>query len=137
MKSGDSDHRLMMIARFGLDYRTRQNMRRTAPMQIDRERLATVMFDCDDSQSGDCIGDLIDMKWDSLAVCRTAVSAVLADIEAQGFVVVPREPTEAMVRSGGAAFDYPSLYMGGSSETGKRKARSIWSAMIDAGMGEG
>lgn len=93
-------------------------------MQIDRERLVLV-----------CAGALTGSAASAKLIDRRAVDAILADIEAQGFVVVPREPTEAMVRSGGAAFDHPSLYMGGSSETGKRKARAIWSAMIGAGKG--
>jgi len=58
--------------------------------------------------------------------------AALAAIEAAGFMVVPVEPTEAMVHQGGSAFDHPSLYMGGPSHTGKRKADAIYRAMIAA-----
>jgi len=104
-------------------------------MQIDQEKLARALQQSWDDGMAIAMAlppiDFTEMEGEYLT------DAILADIEAQGFVVVPREPTEMMVRSGGAAFDHPSLYMGGSSETGKRKAKSIWSAMIDAGKGEG
>lgn len=58
-------------------------------MPIDRERLARV---CAKALTG---GSLSSPK----SIDHAAVTAVLADIAAQGFVIVPREPTEAMVEA--------------------------------------
>lgn len=49
-----------------------------------------------------------------------------------GYVVVPLEPTEAMVHYGGCAFDHPSVYMGGPSQHGQKAVRRIWRAMTHA-----
>lgn len=43
-----------------------------------------------------------------------------------------REPDEAMLRSGGSAFDHPSVYMGGPSSAALRTVPKIWQAMLDA-----
>jgi len=56
--------------------------------------------------------------------------AVLAALEGEGLVVVPREPSKAMVHAGGAAHDYPSVYMGGPSHNGRRVAKRVWETMI-------
>lgn len=43
-----------------------------------------------------------------------------------------REPSETQLRAGGAALDYPSVYMGGASENGKRRACRVYYSMIDS-----
>lgn len=58
-------------------------------MQIDRERLAHVLAK---ALTG---GGLSRPK----SIDHTAIIKVLADIEAQGFVIVPREPAEAMIEA--------------------------------------
>lgn len=50
----------------------------------------------------------------------------------QGFALVPVEPTEAMLRAGGSACDYPSTYMGGPSRQGQKTAEHAYRAMIRA-----
>jgi hypothetical protein len=63
---------------------------------------------------------------------QAAIAAYLAQREADGFVMVPVEATEKMIHQGGSSFDHPSLYMGGPSHTGRRKADAIYRAMIAA-----
>jgi len=45
------------------------------------------------------------------------------------YVLVPREPTEAMRRAGGPMFD-ANVYMGGATQRAKDKAAQCYSAMI-------
>lgn len=111
-------------------------------MQIDRKRLAHAVYDADDPISGDPIGALIDSdKPDD--VCAIVVSTILADIEAQGFVVVPREPTLDMLQAGRDAVLRTRRYgvSGMSIEAQIRnecvREAAAWSAMIDAGKGGG
>ena len=61
-----------------------------------------------------------------------AAQAALDALAEMGLVVVPSEPTEAMLWHGASAFDHPSLYMGGPSQAGRRKSEAIYSAMIAA-----
>lgn len=49
---------------------------------------------------------------------------------ARAAIAAMREPTEAMLRGGGAWFD-PNPYMGGASQRGKDKARQTFATMID------
>ena len=104
-------------------------------MQIDRERLAHVLAK---ALTG---GGLSRPK----SIDHTAIIKVLADIEAQGFVIVPREPAEAMIE---AACRTHCDYFGGVGwwDTGliadtKPKAieamQAAYAAMSDAGKGEG
>lgn len=47
-----------------------------------------------------------------------------------GWMLVPIEPTEAMVYAGASSHDYPSVFMGGPSEQGKRMSKRIYKAML-------
>lgn len=77
-------------------------------MQIDRERLAQVL----DEPSA----------W--------TIESILADIEAQGFVIVPREPTEAMVDR----FVSRALCVSIHGDGGwSNYAMEQWKTMIEAG----
>lgn len=57
---------------------------------------------------------------------------ILAALSAEGMVVVPVEPSEAMLHAGSASYDHPSVYMGGPSEGGKRLSARIYRAMLKA-----
>lgn len=78
-------------------------------MQIDRERLKRGLTRTLRHHG-------VEMHPDDI---RGLVQDVLTDIEAQCFVIVPREPTEAMVEA--------VIY--------ETNIRDIWSAMIDAAKG--
>lgn len=101
-------------------------------MQINRERLVLV-----------CAGALTGSAASAKLIDRRAVDAILADIEAQGFVVVPREPTLDMLQAGRDAVLRTRRYgvSGMSIEAQIRnecvREAAAWSAMIDAGKGEG
>lgn len=88
----------------------------TPTMQIDRERLARV---CAKALTG---GSLSSPK----SIDHAAVTAVLADIAAQGFVIVPREPTEAMQDAGLEA----------GCRFGKKAMIDIYTRMISASASE-
>lgn len=107
-------------------------------MQIDRERLVLV-----------CAGALTGSAASAKLIDRRAVDAILADIEAQGFVVVPREKlarirssmTLLLNNSQGCALnhygdDAATLGLPGWLED-CRKDVLDFTAMIDAGKGEG
>lgn len=49
---------------------------------------------------------------------------------ARAVIETMKEPTEAMRRFGGSAFD-ANVYMGGASQRGKDKADNLWRGMID------
>lgn len=70
------------------------------------------------------------------AAHRRKASAALTALEAKGLVVVPREPTDGMLHDGSSAYDYPSVYMGGPSEGGKRLSARIYRAMLAAALPE-
>lgn len=87
-------------------------------MQIDRERLAHVLAK---ALTG---GGLSGPK----SIDHTAIVKVLSDIEAQGFAIVPHDPTEAMQEAGSRAI----------SDWMERKAEdavACWRAMVDAAEG--
>lgn len=90
-------------------------------MQIDRERLARAL----------CLansGPFIFMDERGKEAIRREVDWVLDDIAAQGFVIVPREPTEAMICAGIAErHDQPV------PEAWSMATENIWRAMIEAG----
>jgi len=97
-------------------------------MQIDREKLARALWM---ATTGESRAD----KYEILMPIyhrfyHRHITAILADIEAQGFVIVPREPTEAMI----IACINECGPIGGTclSET---DARDNWSTMIDAAKG--
>lgn len=48
------------------------------------------------------------------------------------WVLVPKAPTEAMTHAMAAALDFPSVYMGGPSTGSKRKAATVYAAMLAA-----
>lgn len=58
---------------------------------------------------------------------RRCVAAILTEIAAQGYVIVPREPTEAMWKAVREAWD--NSPDDGGIELGERRR---WSAMIEA-----
>ncbi|GLT02274.1 hypothetical protein GCM10007897_36800 [Sphingobium jiangsuense] len=87
-------------------------------MQIDRERLALV-----------CAGALTRSPASAKLIDRRAVDAILADIEAQGFVVVPREATEAMKDAW--------LRVKRPKPVGYGQMMMVLHATIDTGEGEG
>jgi hypothetical protein len=63
-----------------------------------------------------------------------AIAAALSStLEAPAdWVLVPREPTEAMLHAGGQARMYPSVHMSGPSAMAQREAYRIYRAMIAA-----
>ena len=67
-----------------------------------------------------------------METARAALAAHLSHLKDSGMVIVPVEPTEAMLSYGAASFDSPSVYMGGPSQNGRRKADRIYRAMISA-----
>lgn len=69
---------------------------------------------------------------DAYSQARAAIAAHAAFLSSKGLAVVPVEPTEAMKHDGSAAYDHPSVYMGGPSEGGKRLSARIWKAMLRA-----
>lgn len=111
-------------------------------MQIDREKLALAILNSDRVAGGlKPVGSREGIK-DSHGYLRN-VDDVLAEIEAQGFVVVPREPTLDMLQAGRDAVLRTRRYgvSGMSIEAQIRnecvREAAAWSAMIDAGKGEG
>lgn len=95
-------------------------------MRIDRERLALnipIALRLQGIDTDTRIGELADGE--RLAVVR----AVLGDIEAQGFAIVPHDPTEAMQEAGSRAI---SDWMERKAED----AAACWRAMIDAATAE-
>lgn len=68
----------------------------------------------------------------STADALRGANEALHALESAGIAVVPREPTEAMLDSGGSAIIRPSIYMGGTPPGAKRRARDVWSAMLAA-----
>ena len=50
----------------------------------------------------------------------------------EGFVVVPREPTDEVIHHMAASLDHPSVFMGGPSERSKRAAAQAYRAMLAA-----
>lgn len=88
-------------------------------MQIDRERLALIVACA-------AVGpEAVNPHHSD----KLAVDAILADIEAQGFVLVPKEPTLDMCADG--------MEPWGEAEDAHDAVTAIWSAMIDAAKGEG
>lgn len=63
-----------------------------------------------------------------------AIIAIIAALRAapEGFVLVPVEPTRGMVHGLASALDYPSVYMGGPSESSVRKAKRLYATIISA-----
>ncbi len=92
-------------------------------MQIDRERLARAL----------CLansGPFIFMDERGKAAVRREVDFVLDDIEAQGFVIVPREPTPEMVDR----FVSRALCVSIHGDGGwSNYAMEQWKTMIEAG----
>lgn len=60
-------------------------------------------------------------KWMSFDIAKELARAALTAIEAAGYVVVPREPTEAMLNAGYATNDYHEA-----------PPEKMWQAMIAA-----
>ena len=69
-------------------------------------------------------------------MARRAGYAEAALAEAQrvppGWKLVPVETTDAMIHQGAMSHDHPSVFMGGPSMEGKRRAKRIYSAMLAA-----
>lgn len=65
--------------------------------------------------------------------CLAIARAAFAEIDAAGFVIVPREPTEAMLNG---ARDWSVKEYGGVDRigVGKDGASGYWRAMIDAAL---
>lgn len=102
-------------------------------MQIDRERLALAILNSDRVAGGWPRIETRTHVLNSEGYLRN-VDDVLAEIEAQGFVVVPREPTEAMIdRFVSRALNVSVHGDGGWSNY----AREQWAAMLKAAEGEG
>ena len=91
-------------------------------MQIDRERLARV---CAKALTG---GSLSSPK----SIDHAAVTAVLADIAAQGFVIVPRQPSENMQLHGRDAISDRISRKDDDATIWAEDAAACWQAMIDA-----
>ena len=66
-----------------------------------------------------------------VTVLRQADAAIRA-IEAAGYAVVKKEPTEAMLRAACEAHDFPSVYMGGPRLLWAPTARRIYRSMLEA-----
>ncbi|GGG51386.1 hypothetical protein GCM10010964_43280 [Caldovatus sediminis] len=58
--------------------------------------------------------------------------AALAALEAYGAVVVPMEPTDDMIFSGGNAAQWPSIRMEGPHPASKATAKRVFTAMLAA-----
>ncbi len=71
-------------------------------------------------------GDYAGMPPGSKEQCDTATIAVLDDLEAAGFVIVPKEPTEGMLKEG---LGYTLSAWGVDDRS---LLVPIWQAMIDA-----
>lgn len=85
-------------------------------MSLDRERLAAV--GCDSFS-----GDVPLLNWPH------CINAILADIAAQGYAIVPVEPTEAMLEAGAQqASDCTDDFTAHSSCV----ASHVWSEMLTA-----
>lgn len=64
-----------------------------------------------------------------IADLRTLLSALS---RGAGWVLVPREPTEAMQEAGGRSIAHPSVYMGGAGPNRRKLAAQYYRAMIAA-----
>lgn len=95
---------------------------------IDRERLVSVILNSDFMMGG-----LIRVR----GIYRFIAKAVLADIEAQGFVIVPREPSENMQLHGRDAISDRISRKDDDATIWAEDAAACWQAMIDAAKGEG
>ena len=62
---------------------------------------------------------------------RDAADAILTALDGAGIAVVPKEPTEAMIREWEAACPPPGRYVSEDAETAAY-ARADWTAMLDA-----
>lgn len=69
---------------------------------------------------------------DAGAVAEGAARAALAALEAYGAMVVPMEPTDDMIFSGGNAAQWPSIHMGGPHPASKARAKRVFTAMLVA-----
>lgn len=67
---------------------------------------------------------------------RPSADAILAGLREAGMVVVPSEPTQAMIWAGAMSHDHPSVFMGGPSHAGKRISGRIYRAMLAASASE-
>ena len=66
---------------------------------------------------------------------RKIVRAALVALDAAGYAVVPREPTQEMIYAGDTASEYASDFLdpdGGCSHTAPQCGRAVWVAMIEA-----
>lgn len=83
----------------------------------------------DDEGEFEALRDLVDFSGENKArsVFLEAARAALSALNEAGFVVVPREPTEAMVEAGDARLD---------AEQGWDLS-DIWSAMLSAALNQG
>lgn len=77
--------------------------------------------------------DLGTQMW---ADARAHVSDTATAAARAGYVLVPLEATEEMIRYMAAAIDYPSVYMGGASQNNLRKAPKVYAAALAARPGQ-
>jgi hypothetical protein len=75
------------------------------------------------------LGDAPDEARAMAATVRTLLSALS---RGEGWVLVPREPTEAMQEAGGRSIAHPSVYMGGAGPNRRKLAAQYYRAMIAA-----
>lgn len=69
-------------------------------------------------------------------LARAAIEAYEGALKAEGYVIVPREPTEEMVESGRAATAAFHDIQGSALTVAREKMRRRYNAMIDASLQE-
>jgi predicted ATPase len=87
---------------------------------------------------------LADEMWDDVdrtpidytGMAGAAIAAYLAALEAEGFVVVPRTATDAMVTAGTAEMDRDSGWGHPNASTARIWVEDVWQAMIDTALGK-
>lgn len=100
-------------------------------MQIDRERLALALVNSDREMAGLPPVESRETISNSDGYCINA-DAILADIEAQGFVVVPRAPSENTQLHGRDAISDRINRKDDDVTITAEDAAACWRAMIDA-----
>lgn len=97
-------------------------------MTSPRERAARKLYDMEPPKMRFAFsGVTASVSWDEASAEQHAVYFARVDAVLDELL----DPSEAGIRAGGGALDYPSVYMGGPSKNGMRKARAVWDAMID------
>lgn len=94
------------------------------------ERLARASMAAADAEYDGMVLPWSDVPEEEKAIARIRTRAVLSELSAAGMVVVPREPTEAMMAAAHDAGDRHLI--GGARELESAEIALLWTAMLNA-----